>query len=87
MKTLDLTDGGGTLREVLDLAGEENLILTTPDGRRYVIAEIDDFDSEVRLVRDHRDLTPSASVPFVPQQGGARCQRSLGGEAVACPVA
>ncbi len=56
MKTLDLTDGGGTLREVLDLAGEENLILTTPDGRRYVIAEIDDFDSEVRLVRDHREL-------------------------------
>jgi len=56
MKTLDLTDGGGNLREVLDLASEENLILTTPDGRRYVVAEIDDFDSEVRLVREHREL-------------------------------
>jgi len=56
MKTLDLTKGGGSLREVLDLASEENLIVTTPDGRRYVVAEIDDFDSEVRLVREHREL-------------------------------
>jgi len=56
MKTLDLTKGSGTLREVLDLAGEENLILTTPDGRRFVVAEIDDFDSEIRLLREHREV-------------------------------
>jgi len=55
MKNLELSDGG-SLREVLDLASEENLILTTPDGRRYVVAEIDDFDSEIRLVREHREL-------------------------------
>jgi len=28
---------------VLDLAAEENLIVTTPDGRQFVVAEIDDF--------------------------------------------
>ena len=56
MKTLDLSDGGHGLREVLELASEENLILSTLDGRRYVLAEIDDFDAEIRLVREHREL-------------------------------
>ena len=66
MKTLDLSDDGRDLREVLELAGEENLILTTADGRRYVIAEIDDFDSEIRLVRQQRDL-----MAFLDQRSAA----------------
>jgi hypothetical protein len=71
MKTLDLTDGGN-LREVLDLASQENLIVTTPDGRRYVVAQIDDFDSEIRLVRGHREL-----MAFLDQRSESRDTISL----------
>jgi hypothetical protein len=56
MKTIDLSQSQRDLREVLDLAGEENLILTTPDGRQFVLAEIDDFETEIRLVREQREL-------------------------------
>jgi hypothetical protein len=56
MKTIDLSQSRRDLREVLDLAGEENLILTTPDGRQFVLAEIDDFETEIRLVREQREL-------------------------------
>ena len=56
MKTFSLPDDGQDLRELLDLASEENVVLTTPDGRRFVIAEIDDFDSEIKLVREHHEL-------------------------------
>jgi hypothetical protein len=56
MKTVDLATELPTLQEILDLAGEENLILRTPDGREFVLAEVDDFDKEVELVRQHREL-------------------------------
>ena len=36
--------------EVLDLASEDNVILRTPEGRQYVLAEIDDFAEEVAKV-------------------------------------
>jgi len=66
MKNLDLSDDGRGLREVLELASEENLILTTPDGRRFVVAQIDDFEGEVRLVREQREL-----MAFLEQRSAA----------------
>ena len=56
MKTIDLSQFRGGLSEVLNLAAEKNLVLTTSDGRQFVIAEIDDFEAEVRLVRENREL-------------------------------
>jgi hypothetical protein len=56
MRTLELKTGHPELDEVLDLASSENVILTTPDGRRFVLAEIDDFEAEIRLVREHAEL-------------------------------
>ncbi len=56
MKTIEVSQIRGGLDEVLNLAGEENVVLTTSDGRQFVIAEIDDFESEVRLVRENREL-------------------------------
>ena len=56
MKTIDLSQFRGDLREVLDLAAEENVVLTTTNGRQFVVAEIDDFEAEVRLVRENREL-------------------------------
>jgi hypothetical protein len=66
MKMVDLSDNGRDLREVLELASEENVILTTADGRRYVLAEIDDFGDEVRLVREHGEL-----LAFLDQRAAA----------------
>ena len=56
MKALELDEDGRDVRELLELAAEENLILTTLDGRQFVLAEIDDFASEIRLVREQREL-------------------------------
>ena len=56
MKKIDLAFGTPSLPALLDLASEENLILRTEDGREYVLAEIDDFDREVALVRQNQEL-------------------------------
>ena len=44
------------LQELLHLAREENLILRTIDGKEFLLAEVDDFEQEVALVREQQDL-------------------------------
>ena len=56
MKTIDLSASNPTLSEVLDLAGSDNIVLRTTDGREFVLAEVDDFDQEVALVRKNSEL-------------------------------
>jgi hypothetical protein len=56
MKAIDLSTAAPTLAEVLELAGQENLILKTPEGKEFVLAEIDDFAQEVALVRQNDAL-------------------------------
>ena len=56
MKRVDLTTERLTLAEILELAGEENIILRTSDGREFVVAEIDDFDKEIALIREQQEL-------------------------------
>jgi hypothetical protein len=56
MKAIDLSTNSPALPEILHLASEENVILTTADGRQFVVAEIDDFAEEVRLTRQNEAL-------------------------------
>jgi hypothetical protein len=56
MKAIDLSTACPTLMEVLELAGEDNVILRTTEGRQYVLAEIDDFADEVAGVRQNDAL-------------------------------
>ncbi len=56
MKTLEISDRPRDVRPLLELASEENLLITTPGGRQFVLAEIDDFEEEVRLVRENAEL-------------------------------
>ena len=56
MKIVELTAIAPTLAELLDLAGEETLILKTSEGREFVLAEVDDFDTEITLVRQNEEL-------------------------------
>jgi hypothetical protein len=55
MRRVDLTSAS-TLSELLDLAGEENVLLKTPEGREFFIAEVDDFEAEVESVRQNQEL-------------------------------
>ena len=56
MKTIDLTTSRPTLQEVLDLAGDENVVVRTSDGRQFILAEIDDFADEVARTGQNADL-------------------------------
>jgi hypothetical protein len=56
MKTIEIGPKSPSVDELLRLAGGENLILRTPDGREFVLAEDDDFDAEVSLVRRNGKL-------------------------------
>lgn len=56
MKSIDLSASSPTLADLLHLAGEENVILRTADGREFVLAEIDDFEAEVAATRQNEEL-------------------------------
>jgi len=56
VKTIDLGTANLTLKKLLQLAGEENVVLRTADGRTFVLAEIDDFADEVVRVAQNRSL-------------------------------
>jgi hypothetical protein len=57
MKAIDLSRASPSLTDVLKLAGEENVLLRTAEGREFVLAEIDDFADEVARVRGNEALT------------------------------
>jgi hypothetical protein len=56
MKAIDLSKNSPSLSEVLRLAGEDNVILRTPEGRQFVLAEIDDFAEEIQAVLKNNAL-------------------------------
>jgi hypothetical protein len=51
MKTIDLSQQTADLLEVLELVKDGPLVVITPDGREYVLAEADDFEQEVAQLR------------------------------------
>jgi hypothetical protein len=56
MKAIEVSASTPTLTEVLQLASEDNVILKTPEGLQYVLAEIDDFAEEVEAVLQNKAL-------------------------------
>lgn len=56
MKTLDVSAGLPSVKELLELANDENVILRTSEGREFILAEIDDFDRELELTRENAEL-------------------------------
>ncbi len=57
MQTIDLSNGGVELQDLLRLASEDNLILRTVDGRKFVLADIDNIGQDIELVHGNRELT------------------------------
>jgi len=56
MRTLALSEKAYTLEHTLTLASQDNLLLETSDGRKFILAEVDDFAEEVALVRQNDEL-------------------------------
>ncbi len=44
------------IENIFNTASEENIIVKFPDGREFVLAEIDSFDREIELVRENKEL-------------------------------
>lgn len=57
MRTVDvMSETSPGLRELLDLADEESLLLKTPDGREFILSEVDDLSHEIEQIRDNPEL-------------------------------
>ena len=56
MRTIQIGASTPSLQDVLRLADDDNVILQTGDGREYVLAEVDDFDREIALMRQNDAL-------------------------------
>ena len=56
MKMIYLAQENPTLLELLTLADKNNVLLRTQEGREFILAELDDFNREVELVRQHEEL-------------------------------
>jgi hypothetical protein len=56
MRTIDLSTTNPNLTEILSLACEETIVIRTPEGREFVISEVDDFTREVALTGQNQEL-------------------------------
>ncbi|MFH0341599.1 MAG: hypothetical protein ACHBNF_05580 [Chromatiales bacterium] len=51
-----LSEAAPSLEELLELAEQESLLLKTPDGREYILSEVDDLSQEIEQIRDNPEL-------------------------------
>ena len=56
MKTVTVSTRTKTLVALLKRAKRGGLILRSPDGHEFVLAEIDDFNREIELTRQNKKL-------------------------------
>ncbi len=56
MKTITISIQDVVILKLLKLALQDGLILKDPDGREFILAEIDDFAHEIELTRKNKAL-------------------------------
>jgi len=56
MKTIKVSKQAKTLVALLKRARNENIILRSPEGYEFILAEINDFDREIELTRQNKRL-------------------------------
>jgi hypothetical protein len=56
MRTITIAQPDRSVAALLKEAQGENLILQLPDGREFILAEIDSFNQEVKLTRENQPL-------------------------------
>ena len=56
MKTITISRRARSVHTLLQRARRENVILRSPEGEEFILAESDDFNREVELARQNRAL-------------------------------
>ena len=56
MKTVTISPRAKTVTTLLKRAKRGGLILRSPNGDEFILAEIDDFDREIELTRRNKEL-------------------------------
>jgi len=56
MKTIKVSKQSRTLIALLKKARRENVILRSPEGEEFILAEVDDFNREIELARENKKL-------------------------------
>ena len=56
MKTIKVSQRSRAVNSLLRQARRENVIILSPGGQEFILAEIDDFDREIQLTRQNRQL-------------------------------
>ena len=56
MTTIKISSQQRALKALLKRASQEDVILRGPDGREFILAELDDFDREIELTRQNKEF-------------------------------
>ena len=56
MKTITISRRARTVHALLKRARRENVILRSPEGEEFILAEVDDFNREIELARQNLAL-------------------------------
>ena len=56
MKTITISRRARSVHALLKRAHRENVILRSPEGEEFILAEVDDFNREIELARQNRAL-------------------------------
>ena len=56
MKTVAISPRAKTITTLLKQARQGGLILRSPEGDEFILAEIDDFNREIELTRKNKEL-------------------------------
>ncbi len=56
MKTIKIPRRARSVHALLRRARRENVILRSPEGEEFILAEVDDFNREIELARQNRAL-------------------------------
>lgn len=56
MRVIDLSTTNANLTEILSMAYDETIIIRTPEGREFLVSEVDNFTHEVALNAQNQEL-------------------------------
>lgn len=56
MTVIELTENPPTLDEIMGMARDGVVVLRKPDGSAFALAQLDDFEVEVELLRNNPDF-------------------------------
>jgi len=56
VRTVTISRRARGINDLLQQARRQNLIIRSPDGHEFILAEVDDFNREIQLTRQNKPL-------------------------------